>query len=60
MGDPLPKIIGPTLEVQADGHELQFLISRFRNLPHLDPMDRPIQSWKHDLAQFIFDNFPKT
>jgi hypothetical protein len=41
--------------VQADGHELSFLIEWFGNLPWSKSQ---VNHWRGDWAQFIFENLP--
>lgn len=45
------------VEIQADGHELQYIRDNFRNLP--DAINQRVISWKGELAQFIFDHLPR-
>lgn len=40
-------------EVQADGHELNYIRKRFINLPDIKG---GVVSWKGDWAQFIYDH----
>lgn len=40
----------------ADGHELQLIESRFKNLP-IRRFDQPT-IWYGEMAQFIYDNLP--
>lgn len=39
----------------ADGHELEHIISTFKNLPYTMKKGRSCV-WRGDLARFIFDN----
>lgn len=41
-------------EIQADGHELLYIRSRFKNLP--DVPDSYAVRWKGEIAQFIYDH----
>lgn len=41
-------------EIQADGHELLYIRSRFKNLP--DVPDNYGVRWKGEIAQFIYDH----
>jgi len=44
-------------EVQADGDELEYVLKRFRDLPHiLDGNNARIQYWYGDNARFIAGN----
>jgi hypothetical protein len=38
--------------LQADGHELELVLSRFKNIPH----SFGICTWRGEMAQFIYDN----
>jgi hypothetical protein len=38
--------------LQADGDELEFIISHFKNIPY----QHHICVWRGDMAQFIYDN----
>lgn len=41
-------------EVYADGHELQHIITNFKNLPICT--DKRVNVWRGELAQFIYEN----
>jgi hypothetical protein len=58
VGNLIPDLNCQCVEVQADGHELEFLLKNFRNLPHVEVSVRRIQQWKGSLSQFIYDNLP--
>lgn len=42
------------VEIQADGHELEYIRQNFKNLP--DATHKRVVSWKGDMAQFIYDH----
>ena len=44
--------------VQADGDELEFVLSNFGNLPRTLPVDRRVMRWYGDHAKFIAGNLP--
>ena len=39
--------------IQADGHELAFVLEKFRNLPYTN---RSVIVWTGDNARFIYNN----
>jgi hypothetical protein len=43
-----------TLEIQADGDELELILSKCKNLPFVT--DKRVMTWTGDFAQFIADN----
>jgi len=45
---------GDVCEIQADCHELDYIRSRFKNLP--DSPDSRVVRWKGEMAQFIYDH----
>lgn len=45
------------VEVQADGHELEFLKENFKNLPYME--GTPCMRWFGDIAKTIADCLPK-
>lgn len=45
------------VEIQADGHELQYIRDNFRNLPDCPYLK--LVTWKGNWAQFIFDHLPR-
>lgn len=59
VGNPKPTMFSEVVEVQADGDELGFLISKIINLPHVLPGHKPVQVWRGDMARFIYDNLPR-
>lgn len=59
VGQQRPCLVGDTpfedvCEIQADGHELDHIRSRFKNLP--DSPDSAVVRWKGEMAQFIYDH----
>lgn len=44
----------PMRELYADGHELQLITTRFKNLP-IRRFEQPTK-WRGEMAQFIYDN----
>lgn len=49
-----PLIYDEIVLIQADGHELQFLIDNSINLPLAK--NKSVQTWHGDLAKFIYFN----
>lgn len=59
VGDQLPWPLNAqnkhlVVMVQADGHELTSIESTCKNLPVA--YNKPVQTWRGDMAQFIVDN----
>lgn len=49
-----PKVQGiDVVLVQADGHELEYVLEKVKNLP---TVERAVVRWTGDLARFIYDN----
>lgn len=44
------------IAVQADGHELSYIINHFSYVPWSNAT--PVNKWRGDLARFIFENLP--
>lgn len=45
------------VEVQADGHELEWIKENFNNIPY-HKLNR-VQNWSGDMARFIAQNLPR-
>lgn len=55
VGEPIPEVdILRVVAVNADGDELQYIISRFPNLPYCN--HRGLVQWFGDHAKFIVAN----
>ena len=67
VGEKLPCDLSEkytTLEVQADGDELVYIVQHFHNLPiaHICAHTKTlaaVQKWRGDFAAFIADNLPQ-
>lgn len=51
-----PKIMSRVFSVQLDGDELEYVITRIRDLPVTSFINCPVQTWYGDHAKFIVGN----
>lgn len=57
IGEKIP-FVRNCSEVQADGKELLFIITHFKNIPYLPVDVQPVQTFTFPWCRFIYDNIP--